>query len=83
MVRYLSLRGERLAAARIVLVVLPAFLLFGYNQSSLGGVLAFASFTKTFPQIDTTNTKGATKAHNATVQGVVLQPLPLSSQLTG
>lgn len=69
MAPYFGLRGERLNVARIFLVIVPSFLLFGYNQSALGGVLAFESFTSVFPQIDTTNTEGAVKAHNSTVQG--------------
>ena len=66
---YFGLRGRRLAVARVILIVLPSFLLFGYNQSSLGGVLAFTSFTHTFSRIDTTNTTGAKKAENARIQG--------------
>ncbi|KAL2012481.1 hypothetical protein VTN00DRAFT_6 [Thermoascus crustaceus] len=69
MAPYFGLRGERLSVACIFLVVVPSFLLFGYNQSALGGVLAFESFTSAFPQIDTTNAEAAAKAHNSTVQG--------------
>ncbi|KAH8668992.1 sugar transporter [Xylariales sp. PMI_506] len=57
-----GLSGHILATVRIVLVVVPAFLLFGYNQSSLGGVLAYPSFTKYFPTIDSTNTTGTVVA---------------------
>ena len=63
------IRGRRLARARIALVVLPAFLLFGYNQSQTGGILSFSSFTTTFTGLDTVNTSGEQKVHNATVQG--------------
>ncbi len=69
MAPYLGLRGESLAFVRIVMIVVPSFLLFGYNQSSLGGVLAFKSFTDHFPKIDTTTTKGTIKSHNSTIQG--------------
>ncbi len=69
MAKYLGLRGERLGRVRILLVVVPSFLLFGYNQSAIGGTLGFESFTKYFPRIDTTNTKGALKAENARIQG--------------
>ncbi|KKY20861.1 putative mfs sugar [Phaeomoniella chlamydospora] len=64
--------GHSVATARIFLVVLPGFLLYGYNQSCMGGVLSFDSFTKTFPQIDTANTEGAVKKHNSTIQGTVV-----------
>ena len=65
----LGLRGERLTRIRILLVVLPSFLLFGYNQSAIGGTLGFASFTETFPRIDTTHTTGDKKKNNALIQG--------------
>lgn len=61
--------GETLAVVRILLVVVPAFWLFGYNQSNIGGVLAYPSFTKYFPEIDSTNTEGAEKAQNAKLEG--------------
>lgn len=69
MAKYLGLRGERLAVVRILLVVVPAFLLFGYNQSAIGGVLNFEPFTKTFPRIDTVHTTGSLKKYNALIQG--------------
>jgi hypothetical protein len=69
MAKYLGLRGEKLGFVRILLVVVPSFFLFGYNQSAIGGTLGFASFTKRFPRIDTTNTKGSLKAENARIQG--------------
>jgi len=69
MAKYLGLRGETLGKVRILLVVVPSFLLFGYNQSAIGGTLAFKPFTQQFPRIDTTNTKGAQEAENARIQG--------------
>ncbi|ETS86282.1 hypothetical protein PFICI_00110 [Pestalotiopsis fici W106-1] len=68
---FLSARGEALATARILLIVLPAFLLYGYNQSNLG-VLAYPSFTKHFPTIDTATTTGEAKSRNARIQGTVV-----------
>ncbi|KAL2803184.1 general substrate transporter [Aspergillus granulosus] len=56
----------------MIFMGLVAFFLFGYNQSNLGGVLDYPSFTKHFPTIDTSNTEGAVKDHNATVQGTVV-----------
>ncbi|KAF2971748.1 hypothetical protein GQX73_g1854 [Xylaria multiplex] len=69
---FLGLTGDKLAIARICLIVVPAFLLYGYNQSNLGGVLDYASFTKRFPGIDTTTTSGAQKSHNAQIQGTIV-----------
>ncbi|KAF2158520.1 hypothetical protein M409DRAFT_30988 [Zasmidium cellare ATCC 36951] len=68
----LNLRGHRLAVVRIALVVLPAFLLFGYNQSSTGGILGYPPFVHTFPEIDTVDAKGGNKVHKATIQGTVV-----------
>lgn len=66
---FMGLRGEALGKARIYMILLPAFFLFGLNQSNLGGCLAYPSFTKYFPTIDTETTKGATQAENAKIQG--------------
>ncbi|KXL41454.1 MAG: hypothetical protein FE78DRAFT_83592 [Acidomyces sp. 'richmondensis'] len=40
MLAFRGLRGQALAYARIVCVVLPAFVIFGYNQSNIGGRLS-------------------------------------------
>jgi hypothetical protein len=34
------LRGNKLSVAQIALVVAPAFILFGYNQAGVGGLLS-------------------------------------------
>jgi hypothetical protein len=73
MAKYLGLRGETLARVRILLILVPCFLLFGYNQSAIGGTLGFASFTEHFPRIDTANTKGALRAENARIQGAPVE----------
>jgi hypothetical protein len=72
---FMNLTGDALAKARIVLIVLPAFLLFGFNQSNIGGCLGYPSFTKHFPTIDTATTKGSQKAQNARIQGTSAQEL--------
>lgn len=64
-----DLRGESLALLRIALVVVPSSFLFGYNQSNIGGVLGFESFTRTFPRIDTAHTHGHEKVENSRIQG--------------
>lgn len=66
---FMGLTGDALARARIALIVVPAFLLFGFNQSNLGGVLSYPSFTKYYPTIDTATTTGAVQAQNAKLQG--------------
>ncbi|KAI0412023.1 sugar transporter [Xylaria grammica] len=69
---FLGLTGDKLAIARICLIVVPAFLFYGYNQSNLGGVLDYPSFTQHFPGIDTTTTSGAQQSYNAQIQGTVV-----------
>jgi len=69
MAKYFGLRGETLGFVRILMVVVPSFFLFGYNQSAIGGVLSFGPFTKQFPQINTSTTTGDQKAENSRIQG--------------
>lgn len=68
----LGLRGSKLRAAQIWAVILPAYILFGYNQSVAGSLLDLSSWVKTFPQIDTANTKGAQQKQNALIQGTTV-----------
>jgi len=79
MQRFWGFRGSRLNAATIVLIVMPAFLCFGYNQAVAGGVLTLESFVNTFPQLDTVNTTGAQAHYNSTIQGKTGCPFPASS----
>jgi len=41
-----GLRGLHLKAAMVILVVMPSFLLFGYNNGSTGGIVGLQSFVK-------------------------------------
>lgn len=68
----MGLGGTALARARVCLIVIPSFLLFGYNQSNIGGTLNYPSFIRHFPAIDTSTTTGSVKATNAKVQGTVV-----------
>ncbi|RDW57360.1 hypothetical protein BP5796_12810 [Coleophoma crateriformis] len=67
-----GLTGHNLSLAQLILIVAPSFILFGYNQAGVGGLLSLTDWTKQFPAIDTTHTTGATKLHNATIQGIVV-----------
>ncbi|KAL5335528.1 general substrate transporter [Aspergillus crustosus] len=58
--------------SQIPLVLAPAYIVFGYNQSGPGGLVNFPSWVKQFPEIDTVNTTGAQNSHNSTVQGAVV-----------
>ncbi|KAF7189531.1 Sugar transporter STL1, partial [Pseudocercospora fuligena] len=64
----LRLKGHKLEVAQLLLVVLPAFVLFGYNLSGVGGLVTVKDWAATFPSIDTVDTSGETKSHNSTVQ---------------
>lgn len=49
------------------------FLLFGYDQGVMGGLLTLKSFVKVFPQMDTSsNLPAATRTRNAEIQGNIL-----------
>ena len=72
--KFFGLRGFHLNLAIGVLAGLD-FLLFGYDQGVMGGILTLPSFTKIFPEIDPTaeGTAGLTKTqaeHKSTIQGM-------------
>ncbi|CZT04534.1 related to sugar transporter [Rhynchosporium agropyri] len=75
----MTLRGSKLSVAQLALVVAPSFILFGYNQAGVGGLLSLPDWVKTFPEIDTKNTTGAEKSHNATIQGTVVATFVLGA----
>jgi sugar porter (SP) family MFS transporter len=66
------LTGKKLETAQLLLVVMPAFVLFGYNQSGVGGLLSLRDFAHTFPEMDTVTTTGEVKTHKKTIQGAVV-----------
>ena len=77
--RYFGLQGVRLQVAVGLLAGLD-FLLFGYDQGVMGGLLTLPSFVHQFPEIDTT-VEGLKKAklttieqknHRATTQGIAV-----------
>lgn len=76
---FLGLRGNALTTAQTFLVVLPSFVLFGYNQSNLGGLVSLSDWTDHFPEIDTKHYSGAIKSQHATVQGVVIATFTLGA----
>jgi sugar porter (SP) family MFS transporter len=68
----MGLTGKSLQMSQLLLVVLPAFVLFGYNQSGVGGLLSLEDWNKHFPEIDTVHFKGAVKSEHSTKQGAVV-----------
>lgn len=71
--------GKSLRVAQALLIVAPAFILFGYNQSGLGPLATLQSWVKVFPEIDTINTDGAVRAHNSTGKGTVIGSFQLGA----
>jgi len=68
----MGLTGKTLQMTQLLLVVLPAFVLFGYNQSGVGGLLSLEDWNAHFPEIDTIHAEGAEKSANSTKQGAVV-----------
>ncbi|THZ80150.1 general substrate transporter [Aureobasidium pullulans] len=68
--KYYGLTGTKLNVAVGVIAGLD-FLLFGYDQGVMGGLLTLKSFVGTFPEIDTQNPpRGQTASYVSTVQGI-------------
>lgn len=70
--KYFGLQGRALSILQIALIVAPSFILFGYNQAGIGGLLSEENWVATFPEIDTVNSKGAEKSSKSTLQGFVV-----------
>ncbi|KAJ5125479.1 hypothetical protein N7448_004799 [Penicillium atrosanguineum] len=71
---YFGLRGTSLNIMISIIAGLD-FLLFGYDQGVMGGLLTLNSFVTTFPQIDTTKAgemglSAAERSTRSTVQGI-------------
>lgn len=73
------IRGRSQQLLQLLLVVLPAFLLFGYNQSNVGGFLSIENWAHTFPEIDTVTTTGEEKEEKHTLQGVIVATFTLGA----
>lgn len=67
-----GLTGHALSILQIALIVAPSFVLFGYNQAGIGGLLSEKDWVKTFPEIDTVHATGTTKSSKSTLQGFVV-----------
>lgn len=79
---YLGCSGAALTKLQVALIVCPAFILSGYNQANVGGLLTLSDWVKTFPEIDTVNTSGAEKSRNSTIQGVVVATLIIGATIS-
>ncbi|KAI5777944.1 sugar transporter family protein [Geopyxis carbonaria] len=69
--KFYGLRGFKLNLS-IGLVAGIDFLLFGYDQGVMGGLLTLPSFVKTFPEIDTIDPtlSPSELTHRSTIQGI-------------
>lgn len=67
---FMGLKGDSLNLAAIILVVMPAVVSFGYNQSLVGGLFDVPAFQERFPQIDPS--VGTDKLHKITLRGTVV-----------
>lgn len=70
--KYFGMQGNALSIIQIALIVAPAFILFGYNQAGIGGLLSEDDWVKTFPEIDTVNSEGSEQSSKSTLQGFVV-----------
>ncbi|KAI0593176.1 general substrate transporter [Biscogniauxia sp. FL1348] len=76
-----GLQGEALARLQMAFIVAPSFILFGYNQAGIGGLLTEKDWVRTFPQIDTVNSVGADKSKKSTLQGFVVAVFVLGAMV--
>lgn len=69
MTRHLGLRGRKLELAILYGVVMPGFLMFGYNNSVAGGLVELPSWVEIFPIINTIN---PTHSNASALQGLAI-----------
>ncbi|TGO51387.1 hypothetical protein BCON_0162g00090 [Botryotinia convoluta] len=72
MTKFFGLRGQALHRAMIWAVIMPAYILFGYNNAVAGGLLSLPAWIKTFPELNTLTVIGTQKTNNSRLQGTVV-----------
>ena len=72
--KYFGLQGRALSILQIALIVAPSFILFGYNQAGIGGLLSEEDWVSVFPEIDVINAPAGSseKSAKSTLQGFVV-----------
>ncbi|KAI1652820.1 putative sugar transporter [Daldinia decipiens] len=70
--KHFGLQGHLLSRLQTALIVAPSFILFGYNQAGIGGLITQNDWVKTFPEIDTVHAVGSEKSEKSTLQGFVV-----------
>ncbi|KAI1382830.1 general substrate transporter [Hypoxylon trugodes] len=68
----MGLRGHTLSRLQTALIVAPSFILFGYNQAGIGGLITQDDWVATFPEIDTVHANPSEKGPRSTLQGFVV-----------
>ena len=76
---FMGFTGKALMIAQTATIVCPSFILFGYNQSNLGGLVGLSDWVDHFRRIDTVNTHGSQKGNNATIQGLIVATMTLGA----
>lgn len=71
--KYFGLTGQNLHHAVATLAGI-GFVLFGYDQGVMSGLLTLDTFVESFPQMDTSSKSltGAQKAYHTKIQGIVV-----------
>ncbi|TGO34046.1 hypothetical protein BHYA_0215g00240 [Botrytis hyacinthi] len=72
MTKFFGLRGQALHRAMLWAVIMPAYVLFGYNNAVAGGLLSLPAWIKTFPELNTLTVIGTQKTNNSRLQGTVV-----------
>ncbi|TGO48923.1 hypothetical protein BOTNAR_0453g00050 [Botryotinia narcissicola] len=72
MTKFFGLRGQALHRAMIWAVIMPAYILFGYNNAVAGGLLSLPAWIETFPELNTLTVIGTQKTNNSRSQGTVV-----------
>lgn len=66
---FLGWKGNKLNNAALILVIMPAIVTFGYNQSLVGGLTDFKAFERQFPQMS--QASKVDKAHKTLIRGTI------------
>lgn len=68
---YLKLRGQSLTTA-LGLLGATGFILQGYDQGLMNGLITLPTFYNQFPQTNAITTTGSAKSHASTIQGTTV-----------
>ncbi|KAF7932121.1 uncharacterized protein EAE97_009142 [Botrytis byssoidea] len=68
MTKFFGLRGQALHRVMIWAVIMPAYILFGYNNAVAGGLLSLPAWIETFPELNTLTVIGTQKTNNSWLQ---------------